>query len=71
MCTTMGILGTPLAGVACGALAASQGIWIWQEIIDAATQHGPKGACLKLTVNPLPFPAGFYWSTNNGKYCKD
>ena len=34
-------------------------------------QHGPEGACLKLTVNPLPFPAGFYWSTNNGKYCKD
>jgi Putative peptidoglycan binding domain len=72
VCTAVGIAATPLAGVACGAIAASQGIWIWQEVIDASTQHGAKGACLKLTVNPLlPFPAKFYWSTNNGQYCKD
>ena len=68
VCGAFAIVATPLAGVACAAIAASQGIWIWQEIIDAATQHGAQGACLKLTVNPLPFPAGFYWSTNNGKY---
>jgi len=64
---------TPL-GVACAAAAAVQGPLIAQEISDAATQHGVRGACLKVTytkpVGDIP-PVITWWSTNNGKYCKD
>jgi hypothetical protein len=62
------------AGVACAAAAAVDGPWIAQEIQDAATQHGPKGACLKVTwtkpIGNIP-PTITWWSTNNGRYCKD
>ena len=64
---------TPV-GVACAAAAAVQGPWIAQEISEAATQHGSRGACLKVTytrqVQDIP-PTITYWSTNNGQFCKD
>ena len=64
---------TPV-GTACSAAAALHGPWISQELTEAATEHGDRGACLKATwtkqVGSVP-PAITYWSTNNGKYCKD
>ncbi|MEV7629892.1 hypothetical protein [Actinoplanes sp. NPDC089786] len=64
---------TPI-GVACGVAATVQGAWIAQEVEDAAERHGARGACLKVTytkpVGNVP-PQVTYWSTNNGKYCKD
>ena len=64
----------PPLGAACDAGAAVQGGWIAQEIGDAATKHGPRGACLKVTytkpVGNLP-PSITWWSTNNGEYCRD
>lgn len=61
---------TPL-GIACGAAATVQGGWISQELSDAATQHGAKGACLKVTYTKIGPPVITWWSTNNGQYCKD
>lgn len=60
--------GAVVVGPACAATATFQGAWIAQEISDAATKHGPRGACLKVTKSPV---TPFYWSTNNGKYCKN
>jgi hypothetical protein len=63
---------TPI-GVACGAVAVFHGGWIAQSIQEAATQHGPRGACLKVTyLRPVRGATTItYWSTNNGNYCKD
>ncbi|MBM2615749.1 hypothetical protein JIG36_09300 [Actinoplanes sp. LDG1-06] len=63
---------TPV-GVACGAVATVQGAWIAQEIQEAATLHGARGACLKMTfTRPVRGMSTItYWSTNNGTYCKD
>jgi hypothetical protein len=64
---------TPI-GTACSASATLHGGWIAQELSEAATEHGPNGACLKVTwtqqVGAVP-PTITYWSTNNGKHCKD
>ena len=64
----------PPLGAACEVVTAGQGVWIAEEIGDAATQHGPGGACLKVTytkpVGNLP-PSITWWSTNNGEYCRD
>ena len=60
---------TPV-GIACDVAATAQGPWIVQELSDAATQHGARGACLKVTFTKVP-PAITWWSTNNGQYCKD
>ena len=60
---------TPV-GVVCFAAAALHGGWIAQELSDAVTQHGARGACLKVTYIQIP-PAITWWSTNNGQFCKD
>lgn len=73
VCGAAGAAFVPL-GIACAAVAAAHGPWIAQELQDAATQHGAAGACLKVTfTKPLPDipPTITWWSTNNGKYCKD
>lgn len=73
VCGAAGIASVPL-GIACGAVATAHGPWIAQELQDAVTQHGPSGACLKVTfTKPIPNvpPTVTWWSTNNGKYCKD
>jgi hypothetical protein len=63
---------TPL-GAACAAALAVNGGWIWQEVQDAATQHGARGACLKVTYTRSAggLRAITWWSTNNGQYCHD
>ncbi len=70
-----GALSTPPltpVGVACFATAALHGPWIVQELSEAATQHGARGACLKVTYTKPPIPPTItWWSTNNGQYCKD
>jgi hypothetical protein len=68
MCLTLGFF--PPAAAACGAVVAVDGAWILQELADAATQHGSKGACFKMTEF-APTITGVYFSTNNGKFCKD
>ena len=61
---------TPV-GIACFAAAALHGPWIVQELSDASTQHGARGACLKVTYTRPPIPPAItWWSTNNGQYCK-
>ena len=74
VCAPFDVPPLTLVGVACTAVAEAQAGVIKQEITDAATQHGAKGACLKVTytrpVAGLP-PTITWWSTNNGQYCKD
>jgi hypothetical protein len=67
VCAAVGAASGGTLAVPCVAAAAVEGAWIIQEIEDAATRHGTRGACFKVTVSPV----SLYFSTNNGTYCKD
>lgn len=72
ICGPLGIAAPPV-GIACGTAAALHAGFIQQEIGDAATKHGTRGACLKVTfTRPYKGKSTItWWSTNNGNYCKD
>jgi hypothetical protein len=53
--------------IICFAVAAN-GALAAISIQEAAENHPPNGACFKITKSPV---TPFYYSTNNGKYCKD
>ncbi|WP_232663115.1 hypothetical protein [Pseudonocardia sp. TRM90224] len=62
---------TAAAGALCALAVAKPAVETYvlrDNIRRAATEHGKKGACLKITVPHAP-PI-LYISTNNGKYCK-
>ena len=46
---------------------ATAGAWVVWALEEAATGHGPKGACFKITASPV----SLYFSTNKGPYYKD
>lgn len=72
VCTALGTFATPVAGAICGGAAAYgavNGIAARDSIKEAAEAHGPGGACFKVTkahVSGQP-----YYSTNNGRFCKN
>jgi hypothetical protein len=68
-----GALGYVTWGVG-GAYCEITTIVVQEQTNRAANDHGPKGACLKLTVtngHGVGPEVPTYWSTNNGKYCHD
>lgn len=69
LCGAIGRASGP-AGLVTGPVCEVNAIWIMEEIKRAATQHPPNGACFKITKahHPGALP---YFSTNNGKFCKD
>ena len=57
----------PITGPACFGVMATAGAWVVWALEEAATGHGPKGACFKITASPV----SLYFSTNKGPYYKD
>jgi hypothetical protein len=71
VCVAIGAATAGLGGVICGvgvALAGADAAMARVMIKEAAETHGSRGACFKITRSHI----GTRWySTNNGKFCKD